>query len=134
MNASTTASPSGRFGRRCRLRLRRDVRAVLRRGRRRRSDHLEVIAWPRKGAAVEPRLALSVARSAGHAPARARLRRLVRAAFRALRSRWRPGLDLMVVARTPWPGAGLADVAAELEALIGPIGGQRQAGADGEGA
>jgi ribonuclease P protein component len=73
------------------------------------------------GAAVkvaDRRLGLSVAKAVGHAPARARLRRLLRAAFRALRSSWPAGTDVVVMVRVPWTDATLLSVIDELRAAV----------------
>lgn len=70
------------------------------------------------------RLGLAIARGCGNAPARARMRRLLRESFRALRAAW-PGLDLVVSCSRPWPGAGMADVAEELAALVATTLGKR---------
>jgi ribonuclease P protein component len=87
----------------------------MRRGRRTASDHLVVSALlhdpTRTGG---HRLGLAVAKTAGHAPARARLRRLLREAFRAVRHRWPRAADLVVLAKKPWPEATLWSVTAEL--------------------
>jgi len=87
----------------------------LRRGRRARGPHLAISVRGNDG--THPRLALAIARGAGNSPQRARLRRLLREAFRALRHDW-PAIDVLVNCRTPWPDAGLDDVAAELTALV----------------
>jgi RNase P protein component len=52
------------------------------------------------------------------------MRRLLRESFRALRAAW-PGLDLVVSCSRPWPGAGMADVAEELAALVATTLGKR---------
>lgn len=92
----------------------------MRSGRRAKGSHLVVVVQPR---AAEPttacsRLGLAVARSAGHAPARARMRRLLREAFRALRSDLLRPVDVVVMAQTPWPDARFCDVTGELAALL----------------
>ncbi|MBM4343884.1 MAG: ribonuclease P protein component [Deltaproteobacteria bacterium] len=116
------AAPVGRFGRRDRLCRQRQVRRVLRRGVRRQGAHLHLTVSaavpPPQG---RPRLAIAVGRAAGHAPARARLRRLVRAAFRALRPGWPTDAECVVAVRAPWPLARLADLCAELHALAAPV-------------
>lgn len=118
------AAPSGLLRRCQRLQTRRAFAVVLRRGVRRRGDHLTVTLVPQdpqplpgQAAVTGSRLGLAVPRGAGNAPARARLRRLLREAFRSCRQGW-PALDLVVQVHHGWPGAGLAEVATELEALV----------------
>ena len=63
------------------------------------------------------RLGLAVAREAGHAPARARLRRLLREAFRALRLNVRyaaPQGHVALGVTSPGPGDGKSLVASNL--------------------
>ena len=101
--------------RRCdRLQHKADFDAVFQRGRRAHGPHLHVIACPVRQMGTPPRLGLAVAKGVGHAPARARLRRLAREAFRALRPQLQRSVDLVVSARQPWPDARLADVVEEL--------------------
>ena len=100
------------------------LQRVLRKGRRAQGPHLQVTcAWqPRDGSERPPlRLGLAVSKGVGNAPARARMRRLLREAFRALRSSWPAGQDLVISARTPWPDAGLDLVVAELAALVAQV-------------
>lgn len=118
--AAQVAAPRGRFGRSDRLCRQSQVRRVLRRGVRRHGDHLQLTACPADQAPLRPRLAIAVGRGAGHAPARARLRRLVRAAFRALRGQWPADAHCVVAVRAPWPRARLVDLCAELHALALP--------------
>lgn len=125
------AAPRGRLGSLDRLRRQTQVRVVLRRGLRKAGAFLQFIAAqppsdPATGAGLDPpaprvRLAISVAKAAGNAPKRARLRRLVRAAFRALRHTWPSPADCLVIARTPWPAVRLADVIAELADLSAAV-------------
>lgn len=91
---------------------------MLRQGRRAGGAHVVLaVGPPAAGAQVRIRLGLAVAREVGHAPARARLRRLLREAFRALRAGWHAPGDVVVLARRPWPEANLACVMAELTDL-----------------
>ncbi|MCB9738766.1 MAG: ribonuclease P protein component [Deltaproteobacteria bacterium] len=108
-------TPRGRLHRSDRVLLRRDFEQILRRGRRRRGDHLGIAVLRRED--DTRRIGLAVSRGCGHSPARARMRRLLREAFRALRADW-PGIDLVVTCGRPWPDAHLPEVAAELERLV----------------
>lgn len=103
-----------------------------------RGDHLQVIALPQRASPPSPhsgiqpsperagqplqkrrdRLGLSVSRAVGNSPQRARLRRLLREAFRAVRWQLRTPCDVVIIAKTPWPDAGMAAVAAELLTLL----------------
>ena len=112
-----TAIPQGTLRRRDRLQHKRDFDTVFARGRRAQGSHLSAIACLARGPHGQPRLGLAVAKAAGHAPARARLRRLTREAFRALRPELQRSVDLVVSVRHPWPDAQLADVLQELQTL-----------------
>lgn len=126
--APTAAPPAiGRFGAAHRLVAKREFTAALRTGRRLRGDHVQLIAAPRRGPAgqtaeespvLPSRLGLSVSKGVGNSPQRARLRRLLREAFRGLRSRLKGSCDVVVIAKAPWPDAALADVSAEMAALL----------------
>ena len=107
--------PTGRFGRRHRLRAKRDLKRVLRKGRRARGRHLTIATID--GGTPVSRLGLAVSKGAGNSPQRARIKRLLREAFRACRSNW-PALDVVAMCRQPWPGATLHDVVAELNSLV----------------
>lgn len=118
----TTQIPqaAGRLTRHHRLVRQTELQRVLRKGRRSQGAHLQLIcAWQPRGASGLPglRLGLAVSKGVGNAPARARMRRLLREAFRALRPNWQQGQDVVVSARTPWPDAGLAQVVTELAEL-----------------
>ena len=108
---------TGKLQRADRLRHKSEFDAVFQRGRRAHGPHLSVIATPVREPAAPPRLGLAVAKGVGHAPARARLRRLAREAFRALRPSLQRPFDVVVSSRQPWPDAQLADVLAELSWL-----------------
>ena len=87
----------------------------MRKGRRARGAHFVVIAM--RSTFPHCRIGLAVAKAAGDAPQRARLRRLLREAFRSLRDLCAVPSDLVVIAQIPWPGARLAGVQAELARL-----------------
>ncbi len=109
---SLLPTPQGRFGRSDRLGLQREFRAVLRRGRRSQGAHFLLAAAPSVGS--KPRLGLAIAKATGHAPDRARMRRLLREAFRAVRTLLTKAVDLVVLMRQPWPRATLRDVTEDL--------------------
>ena len=85
------------------------------------AQHMPVALGP-----VRPRppqrLAISVSKAVGNSPARARMRRLVREAFRALRGQIKAQVALMVLARKPWPEANLDHMVGELTALLRQVG------------
>ena len=108
--------PRGRFGRGDRLLTRRDFDRVFRRGQRKRGPHLAIVV--RRAGAEGSRLGLAVSRGAGNSPRRARLRRLCREAFRALRWHWPRSVDVIVMIRNPWPTAAMQDVRDELADLM----------------
>ena len=60
-----------------------------------------------------PRLGTVVTKRVGNAVVRNRAKRLIREAFRAVRTEWQPGLELVVIVRRPLFGLQLADVVAE---------------------
>ncbi|MCO4760935.1 MAG: ribonuclease P protein component [Myxococcales bacterium] len=109
-------APSGRFGRCHRLRTRGDFDRVFRNGRRARGRHLAIVGLRHGGDGS--RLGLAVGKKSGNAPARARLRRLLREAFRSVRHEFPQPMELVVRTLKPWPEADLALVHAELAALV----------------
>jgi len=60
------------------------------------------------------RIGITTSRKVGHAPARNRVRRLVREFFRRHHPALRQTADVVVIARTGAPQLGLHDVAREL--------------------
>lgn len=115
-------TPTGPLGPAHRLVRQQDLQRALRKGRRVQGPHLQLVAayQPRSGGdVVLPawRLGLAVSKGVGHAPARARMRRLLRESFRVLRSKWPRAHDIVIVARVPWPEADLTAVVAELRGL-----------------
>jgi ribonuclease P protein component len=98
-----------------RLRSSRDFERVYDQGQRAGDEHLLVFA-----AANElgwPRLGLSVSRKHGNAVRRARLKRLLREAFRLAQHEIPPGLDLVLIPRQN-SGAGRDDYQKSLLRLV----------------
>ncbi len=91
----------------------------MRKGRKAQGPHFLLVAA--RGSRDHSRLGLAVAKAAGNAPARARLRRLLREAFRSLRPQLQQPSDLVVLSRVPWPTADLATVASELWLQAGQL-------------
>ncbi len=126
-------APRGHFGHCHRLRTRADFTQVFRGGRRMRGQHFAIVVRlrmgeerggqdpdPAAGRSGSPgsRLGLAVGRKSGNAPQRARLRRLLREAFRSLRYDLTQPIEIVVRTLGPWPGADLAAVHSELGALL----------------
>jgi ribonuclease P protein component len=118
-----------------RLRRRREFLRVQQRGTRLHAGDVVVIALPASGRI--PRIGITVSSKIGNAVVRNRVKRWVREAFRAARAEW-PPVDLVVIARSTAPSAGLAGVRAALAAArsrlsslpgpgpaAGPAGGSR---------
>jgi ribonuclease P protein component len=63
-----------------------------------------------------PRLGITASRRVGNAVVRSRAKRLIREAFRATRSLWPPGIDLVVIVKRAPGESKLTHVVAEWEA------------------
>ena len=104
-----------------RLRRSADVQRALRRGRSRGGELLAVHTLPRPAEEDVPgaRLTVVASRRVGGAVRRNRAKRLLREAARA--RAWRPGLDVVLVARAACADSGLAQVGDELDRLAAQL-------------
>lgn len=99
-----------------RLRSSREIAAVLK-GRRQRAGRLAVVYVRERPEQDGPaRVAVVASRKVGTAVARNRAKRLLREAAR--RVAWRPGVDVVLVARRACAASVLDEVVAELTALL----------------
>lgn len=101
-----------RFDRRSRLRTRRDFDDVFQGGRK--LVNRQLVLWYRPAAGDRSRVGLSVSRRVGDAVRRNRVKRCLRAAFRALAHELDPALDMVLIAR---PGQPPRDGASAEQAL-----------------
>ncbi len=102
-----------------RLRSSQDIAAVLR-GRWQRAGRLAVVYVRAAEHAGPARIAVVASRKVGSAVARNRAKRLLREAAR--RIAWRPGLDVVLVARSSCAAGVALAVHEELEALASQLG------------
>lgn len=118
MTRSATDPPdSERFPRLYRIRKRSEFLALQRKGRRKAAPHFIVIT---RGRETPPsRLGITTSRKVGNAPARNRVRRLVREFFRRHRAGLVPARDVVVIARSGAPELGYRDVERELGRALG---------------
>ena len=97
-----------------RLRDGRDIASVLR-GRHQRSGHLIAVHVADRAVDDPPRVAVVASRRVGNAVARNRAKRLLREAARDVP--FRPGIDVVLVARAACAGSGFGAVRDELNDL-----------------
>jgi len=92
-----------RFGKRPRLRQRREFVAVQERGQKLHSGAYVVLGL--RNNLGHPRLGITVSTRVGNAVVRNQVKRWVREAFRAVATEW-PSMDVVVIARSSAPRAG----------------------------
>lgn len=111
------ASGGEGFPKRARLTKRSEFLILTRQGKRIHTSHFIVL---RKGNNMgQNRLGITVTTRIGNAPARNRVKRLVREFFRRQKSRMIPSSDIVVIAKQGADRLSLADVAGELgQALL----------------
>ncbi|MFO0582372.1 MAG: ribonuclease P protein component [Anaeromyxobacter sp.] len=102
-----------------RLRRRREFLRVQQRGTRLHAGDVVVIALPAGGRV--PRIGITVSSKIGNAVVRNQVKRWVREAYRATRADW-PPVDLVVIARSTAPTAGLAGIRRALAAARARLG------------
>lgn len=96
----------------------RDIGAVLR-GRQQHAGHLAVVHVRRDREDGPPRVAVVASRRVGSAVARNRAKRLLREASRQVA--WRPGVDVVLVARAACAASMMQPVRAEVTELAGRL-------------
>jgi ribonuclease P protein component len=106
------AKPQG-YPKAARLRRRREFLTVQRDGRRRHTAHLVVIQRPAPGALS--RFGVTASKRIGNAVVRNRLKRVLRAVFRAQRGALVPAVDVLVIAK---PGADRLTYAQATDELL----------------
>jgi ribonuclease P protein component len=112
-----------RFPRLYRLRKRPEFLSLQREGRRRSAPHFTVITRLKR---LPPsRLGVTASRRVGGAPARNRVRRMVREFFRRHRESLEPPRDVLVIARPGAPALSYWDVERELTDALGSGAGRR---------
>jgi ribonuclease P protein component len=108
-------SASYSFPKSHRIRSRSDFSAVFED--RIKAAHGPLIAYARPNNLPHPRLGISISRAVGTAPARNRIKRLLREAFRLHQHDWPKGYDMVIVVR-PHEPLLLADYQKLLTALM----------------
>jgi len=108
---------SERFRPGMRIRRSAEFALVLKKGRKRRNRYFTLHILPAEGGCT--RLGVVASRNTGNAVGRNRAKRVLREAFRRLRSSLPPGLDLVAVAKSPLVKAKLQDVERALRDAVG---------------
>ncbi|HAN31761.1 MAG TPA: ribonuclease P protein component [Myxococcales bacterium] len=114
-----TYTAIGLFGRRHRIRKSTEFKRVFKFGHRAHGDRLRIVAAvPSNPSRQHSRLGLAISKKSGNAPRRARIRRLLREAFRGLRSDFTRPVDLVVTSNGPWPEASMQQMQSALKDLL----------------
>jgi ribonuclease P protein component len=100
-----------------RLRKRSQFTAVQGRGKKLHTEHFLVFVLPQTDSLAAARLGITVSKKVGGAVVRNRVKRLVREAFRRLKTLFPKGLDVVFVAKQTAANRELTEVARELEKL-----------------
>jgi ribonuclease P protein component len=112
--------PMGRYATSDRVRKRTDYLRIQQAGHRVVSPGF-VFMLQRSAPGQNPRLGITASRRVGNAVERNRAKRLVREAFRAVRSTWPAGFDVVVIVRQALGNTKLGAVVAEWQAARGRI-------------
>lgn len=115
------ARPTGRFPRQERLRKRPEFRRIQERGQRVKTPHFIVLIDAQSEPDGLPRLGITASRKVGNAVARNRVKRVVRSAFRATRTLWARGIDVVIIVRRFDPKLDTLSAVAELNRARGSI-------------
>ena len=84
--------------------------------------HPLLVTYVRKTRLNETRVGITVSKKVGSAVKRSRCRRVIRAAYRTVLDRVKPGYDLVFVARARTPFVKSNDVACAMEAHLETLG------------
>ena len=84
--------------------------------------HPLLVTYARKNRQSETRVGITVSKKVGSAVKRSRCRRVIRAAYRTVLDRVKPGYDLVFVARARTPFVKSNDVACAMEAHLETLG------------
>ena len=115
------ASRLGPFPRSQRVRKRPEFQDIQTTGQRVTTRHFVLLLKAQSTPPGPPRLGITVSRKVGSAVVRNRAKRLVRAAFRATQPLWEPGIDLVVIVRSPLEGMKHPDVVREWQGAASHI-------------
>jgi ribonuclease P protein component len=114
-SAAGGSAPSGRFPSASRVRKRAEFLSIQERGQRVSTPRF-VLILSSSSAPGSPRLGITASRKVGNAVVRSRAKRLIREAFRATRTLWPAGIDVVVIVKRSPGDSKLESVVSEWEA------------------
>ena len=114
-SATGGSAPSGRFPSASRVRKRAEFLSIQERGQRVSTPRF-VLILSSSSAPGSPRLGITASRKVGNAVVRSRAKRLIREAFRATRTLWPAGIDVVVIVKRSPGESKLESVVSEWEA------------------